>query len=335
MRILVTGAAGFIGFHLCNALLARGDTVVGVDNLNNYYDVKLKQARQVNIKPRDEFTFCHADIAEKATINSIFEQHHFDVVVNLAAQAGVRYSMKNPSAYVQSNLVGFANILEACRHHPVKHLVFASSSSVYGANQTQPFSEHHSVAHPIVLYAATKRSNEVMAHSYAHIYQFPCTGLRYFTVYGPWGRPDMALFKFTKKILNNEAIEIYNNGEMLRDFTYVDDIVAGTIKVIDKPAQPNNDWNANNPDPASSSAPFRLYNIGHGSPINLLDFVKAIESNLNKKAKIKMLPLQPGEVLATHADTQALVKDFNYQACTPLQQGMENFIKWYRDYYGV
>ena len=334
MKILVTGVAGFIGAALTQRLLKRGDIVIGVDNLNDYYDVNLKNARLELVKHHERFTFIKQDITDKEQMNAIFASHQFDVVVNLAAQAGVRYSLENPFAYIDANLMGFANILEGCRHNKVKHLVYASSSSVYGANELQPFSEEHSVDHPVSLYAATKKSNELMAHAYAHLYQVPSTGLRFFTVYGPWGRPDMALFKFTKAILQDTPIDVYNHGNMMRDFTYVDDITGAMLRIIDKPAQPDPNWSATNPNPATSYAPYRIYNIGNNKPTALMSFIEAIESALNRKAKKNKLPLQSGDVPKTHADVALLVKDFDYCPNTPVKTGIERFIKWYLEFYG-
>lgn len=333
MRILVTGAAGFIGFHLAKALLTRGDEVVGIDNLNDYYDVTLKQARCQQLAPFDRFNFIKLDIAERDAMQQFFQQHHFDVVVNLAAQAGVRYSLENPASYIDANLVGFANILEGCRHTQVKHLVFASSSSVYGANTKQPFSVHHNVDHPIALYAATKKANELMAHSYANLYDLPCTGLRFFTVYGPWGRPDMALFKFTQQILQDKPIEVYNHGDMGRDFTYIDDIIQGVVNVIDTPATVNPNWNSDNPDPATSFKPYRLYNIGNNNPVSLNEFINILENALGKKAEKLLLPLQPGDVPRTHANIDSLQQDFGFTPKTPLQEGINKFVDWYQSYY--
>lgn len=335
MQVLVTGAAGFIGFHLCQSLLARGDSVVGIDNLNDYYDVQLKQDRLKIIQNHPGFSFEKFDLCDQAGINQLFKNNSFDVVVNLAAQAGVRYSLTNPHVYIDSNITGFLNILEACRHHSIKNLVFASSSSVYGANTRQPFSVHDSVNHPLSLYAASKKANELMAHTYANLFEVPCTALRFFTVYGPWGRPDMALFMFTKNILEDNPIDVFNEGHMLRDFTYVDDIVKGITCVVDHPAAPNPNWHGDHPDPASSFAPYRIYNIGNGSPVKLTDFIEAIEDATGKKAIRNLMPLQPGDVPATYADTSELANDFGFKPYTPIREGVNAFVKWYRDYYKV
>ena len=334
-KILVTGAAGFIGFHLCQRLLARGDQVVGLDNLNDYYDVSLKQARLEQLEGQAGFRFVRLDLADRAGIAALFAAEGFDKVVNLAAQAGVRYSLENPHAYVDSNLVGFINILEGCRHHAVKHLVYASSSSVYGANTRMPFSVHHNVDHPLSLYAATKKANELMAHTYAHLYGLPCTGLRFFTVYGPWGRPDMALFLFTKAILEGRPIDVYNYGKMRRDFTFVDDIVEGVIRVTDRIAPANPDWNGDQPDPGTSAAPYRLYNIGNNNPVELMDLIGTLEKALGKKAEKNLLPIQPGDVPATYADVEALTADVGFKPATPIEVGVGRFVDWYRNYYQV
>ena len=296
MKILVTGAAGFIGSHLATALAKRGDTVIGIDNLNDYYDVSIKQARLKLLAQYPNFKFIKMDLTDRHNLNELFKAEQFDKVANLAAQAGVRYSLTNPHAYIESNIVGFCNILEGCRHHHIKHLVYASSSSVYGANTNYPFSENNTVDHPIALYAASKKANEAMAHSYAHLYQLPCTGLRFFTVYGPWGRPDMALFQFVKNILADKPIDVFNHGNMFRDFTYIDDIIEGVVRAIDHPATPNPNWSGDNPDPATSYAPWRIYNIGNGNPVKLMDFIAEIEKQLGKKATINFLPMQPGDV---------------------------------------
>lgn len=332
MQILVTGAAGFIGFFTALALCKRGDTVIGIDNLNPYYDVSLKQSRLKTLKQLDNFEFHQIDIADRQALDQVFDTHHIDIVVNLAAQAGVRYSLESPETYVQSNIVGFLNILENCRHHHIKHLVYASSSSVYGANTNYPFSEHNTVDHPVSLYAASKKSNEVMAHTYAHLFNLPCTGLRFFTVYGPWGRPDMAYFKFVQKILNNESIDVYNDGDMYRDFTYIDDIVTGIINAIDRPAQPNPNWSGDNPDPATSYAPWQLFNLGHGHPIKLMDFIKTIETHLGRPAHINFLPMQPGDVKKTAADTARLKSSLNYAPQIDTDTGIQRFVDWYQDY---
>ena len=332
MHILVTGSAGFIGYHLSEKLLARGDTVTGLDNLNDYYQVSLKEARLDRLKAQPAFTFIHADLHDRPALEALFTENNFDAVINLAAQAGVRYSLENPHAYIDSNVVGFTNILECCRHHKIGHLVYASSSSVYGMNASMPFSVHDNVDHPISLYAATKKANELMAHTYSHLYNLPTTGLRFFTVYGPWGRPDMALFLFTKAILAGEPIKVFNNGKMQRDFTYIDDIVEGIIRVTDKPATPNSDWDAASPDPGTSSAPYRLYNIGNNNPVSLMDFIGAIEKALGKTAEKEFLPMQPGDVAATYADIDALIDSIDYHPQTPVQDGINNFIAWYLEH---
>jgi len=333
MRVLVTGAAGFIGMHVSQDLLNRGDEVVGHDNLNDYYDVNLKLARLAKIQNMKGFTFVQTDLADRPALESCFEEHNFDAVINLAAQAGVRYSLENPHAYVDSNIVGFMNVLECCRHHNIGHLVYASSSSVYGLNSSMPFSIHDNVDHPISLYAASKKANELMAHTYSHLYGLPTTGLRFFTVYGPWGRPDMALFLFTEAIVKGEPIKVFNNGEMLRDFTYIDDIVEGVVRVLDKPATPNTAWQDDNPDPGTSPAPYRLYNIGNNNPVKLLDFIAAIEQALGKQAVKKMMPIQPGDVAATYANIDNLEHDVGYRPDTPIEKGIEQFVAWYQDYY--
>ena len=333
MRVLVTGAAGFIGMHVSQRLLNRGDEVVGLDNLNDYYDVNLKLARLAEIEGMSGFTFLQADLADRATLESCFGEYKFDAVINLAAQAGVRYSLENPHAYVDSNIVGFMNVLECCRHHNIGHLVYASSSSVYGLNSSMPFSIHDNVDHPISLYAASKKANELMAHTYSHLYGLPTTGLRFFTVYGPWGRPDMALFLFTEAIVKGEPIKVFNNGEMLRDFTYIDDIVEGVLRVLDKPATPNTAWNSDSPDPGTSPAHYRLYNIGNNNPVKLLDFIAAIEQALGKQAIKNMLPIQPGDVAATYANIEDLEQDVGYRPDTPIAKGIEQFVNWYQDYY--
>lgn len=335
MRVLVTGAAGFIGAALVMALTRRGDEVVGVDNINDYYDVSLKNARLARLGALPGFSFDRLDIADRAAIASLFATRKFDAVVHLAAQAGVRYSIENPHAYADANLVGFLNVLEACRQGEVKHLVFASSSSVYGANGNPPFSENDSVDHPVSLYAATKKANELMAHSYAHLYRLPCTGLRFFTVYGPWGRPDMALFKFTRGILAGEPIPVFNGGEMMRDFTYIDDIVEGVVRVLDRPAAPDPAWSAASPRPSTSSAPYRIYNIGNNRPVRLLDFIGLLETCLGRKASLDMLPMQPGDVPVTAADISALEKLTGFAPSTPVEVGIARFVEWYRAYYKV
>jgi len=338
MTILVTGTAGFIGYHTAEALLARGESVVGLDIVNDYYDPALKEARLVRLAGRAGFVEARVDIADRPGLEAVFARHRPRGVIHLAAQAGVRYSVENPHAYAGSNLVGFLNILECSRQGHVEHLVYASTSSVYGANAALPFSEQHGVGHPMSLYAATKRANEVMAHSYAHLYGLPCTGLRFFTVYGPWGRPDMALFKFTRAILSGEAIDVYNNGDMRRDFTYVDDIVEGVVRVFDRPARPDGAWNpaSEHPDPgASGIAPFRIYNIGRGSPVPLMEFIRVLEDKLGRRALCNMLPMQPGDVAATFADTSALARDTGYAPSTSVETGVGRFVDWYREYYGV
>ncbi len=333
--VLVTGAAGFIGFHLSNRLIARGDRVIGVDNLNDYYDPTLKTARLERLTTSPSFSFHEADIADSDSVAALFETERPDVVVNLAAQAGVRYSLTNPHAYVNSNLQGFTNILEGCRHQSVRHLVFASSSSVYGANTKMPFSVHDNVDHPVSLYAASKKANELMAHTYAHLFGIPCTGLRFFTVYGPWGRPDMALFLFTKAILEGRPIDVFNHGRMRRDFTYIDDIVEGVVRVVDRPAQPDPTFDPASPDPGTSSAPYRVYNIGNNQPVELLEFISVLEQKLGKKAEINMMPIQPGDVPATYADVDDLSRDTGFSPNTPIDVGIERFVEWYRGFYRV
>jgi len=332
-KILVTGAAGFIGFHLTKTLLDRGDTVVGFDSLNNYYDVSLKEARLGRLTGRDGFTFVKGDLADREAMAELFSREGFDKVVHLAAQAGVRYSIVNPHAYIDSNISGFMNILEGCRHNGVSHLVYASSSSVYGANTTMPFSIHHNVDHPVSLYAATKKANELMAHTYASLYGLPCTGLRFFTVYGPWGRPDMALFLFTRAILEGEPIDVFNEGKMRRDFTYIDDIVEGVKRVTDLTPTPNREWRGDAPDPGTSYAPYRIYNIGNNSPVELLRFIEALEEKLGRKAIRNLLPIQPGDVPATCADVDDLTKDTGFRPKTTIEEGIGRFVDWYRGYY--
>jgi len=332
-KILVTGAAGFIGSHLSLRLLARGDEVVGLDNLNDYYEVSLKEARLARLLDKKGFKFFQMNLEDRAAIEQLFTDEKFDKVVNLAAQAGVRYSLENPHAYIESNIVGFTNILEGCRHNKVKHLAYASSSSVYGANETMPFSVHDNVDHPLSLYAASKKANELMAHTYSHLYNLPTTGLRFFTVYGPWGRPDMALFLFTKAMLEGKAIDVFNHGKMKRDFTYIDDIVEGVIRVLDKTAESNPDWSGYTPDPATSKAPWRVYNIGNSNPVELMDYIKAIEKALDMEAKKNYLPMQAGDVPATSADVQALIDDVGFKPDTPVKEGVRRFVEWYRDYY--
>lgn len=335
MRVLITGAAGFIGSNLSMRLLERGDTVIGIDNHNAYYDPSLKEARLARHADHPNYTHLRIDLADRKAVEDCFATHKPRRVVNLAAQAGVRYSIENPLAYIESNIVGFAHILEGCRHHGVEHLVYASSSSVYGANTTMPFSVHHNVDHPLSLYAASKKSNELMAHTYSHLYGLSTTGLRFFTVYGPWGRPDMALFKFTKAILAGEKIPVFNYGKHRRDFTYVDDIVEGVIRVLDCKAASNKAWNGASPDPGSSAAPWRVYNIGNNSPVELMEYIAALEKSLGKKAEIDLLPLQPGDVPNTYADITDLVEQFDYKPNTAVEQGVANFVSWYRDYYKV
>ncbi|MDQ6950584.1 MAG: NAD-dependent epimerase [Mariprofundales bacterium] len=334
-KVLVTGAAGFIGFHLAQRLLARGDAVVGIDNLNDYYEVSLKEARLAQLTPDAHFRFIKLDLADREAMAALFAREQFDQVVNLAAQAGVRYSLKNPHAYVDSNMVGFVNVLEGCRYNGVKHLVFASSSSVYGANESMPFSVHDNVDHPLSLYAASKKAGELMAHTYAHLYGLPTTGLRFFTVYGPWYRPDMALFLFTKAMLAGAPIDVFNHGQMQRDFTYIDDIVEGVVRVLDHTATPNREWDGAQPDSGSSRAPYRIYNIGNSKPVALMEFIEALEEALGIKAIKNMLPMQPGDVPATYADVTDLVRDVGYQPATPVREGIVNFVQWYKEYYQV
>jgi UDP-glucuronate 4-epimerase len=335
MTVLVTGAAGFIGFHTAHALLKRGDHVAGFDSMSPYYDVRLKEARLAQLAPNRRFTFVRGDLADKAAVDRLFAEHRPERVIHMAAQAGVRHSLLHPEDYVQSNLVGFLNILEACRDGDVKHLVFASSSSVYGANTKVPFSVHDNVDHPVSLYAATKKSNELMAHTYAHLFRLPTTGLRFFTVYGPWGRPDMALFKFVERILADEPIDVYNEGRHARDFTYIDDAVEAVLRISERVPQPNPDWSGDAPDPSSSSAPYRLYNIGNHTPVQLLDFIGLIESALGRLAKKNFLPLQPGDIPATYADVSELISDIGFAPKTPIKKGIEKFVAWYRAYHGA
>jgi UDP-glucuronate 4-epimerase len=334
MKVLVTGAAGFIGFHVAQLLLERGDEVVGLDNLNDYYDVSLKQARLAQLEPRSNFRFVRMDLADRAGMAALFEREKFGRVVHLAAQAGVRYSIQNPLAYIDSNVVGFANVLEGCRHNGVQHLVYASTSSVYGANTTMPFSVHHSVDHPLSYYAATKKANELMAHTYAHLYNLPVTGLRFFTVYGPWGRPDMALFQFTRNILAGKPIDVFNYGNHRRDFTYVDDIAEGVVRAVDHVAAGDPEWNSANPDPGTSKAPYRLYNIGNNEPVALMRYIECIEEALGKKAQKNLLPMQLGDVPDTYADVDDLVRDVGYRPATPVEVGVRKFVEWYLSYYG-
>ena len=355
MKILVTGTAGFIGSHLALKLLERGDEVVGIDNINDYYDQNVKYGRLqrtgiiddikegknipdntlISSETMPNYRFIKANLEDRETLEKLFKEEKFDKVCNLAAQAGVRYSLTNPHAYVDSNIVGFVNILECCRHYGVKALSYASSSSVYGLNENQPFSTKNNVDHPISLYAASKKSNELMAHVYSHLYNLPATGLRFFTVYGPWGRPDMALFLFTKAIIEDRAIDVFNYGKMQRDFTYIDDIVNGVIKVIDNPPQGNPSWSGKNPDPSSSKAPYKIYNIGNNNPVKLMDFIEALENKLGKKAKKNMLPLQPGDVPSTYADVSGLIEDFNYKPQTSIQEGIDRFVDWYLEFFKV
>ncbi|MEJ2683153.1 MAG: NAD-dependent epimerase [Candidatus Sulfobium sp.] len=332
-KILVTGAAGFIGFHLSKRLLERGDEVVGLDSLNEYYDVNLKIDRIKHFAMDRNFKPVRMDLADREGMVRLFAEEKFDMAVNLAAQAGVRYSLKNPYSYVDSNISGFLNVLEGCRHNGVRHLVFASSSSVYGANTRMPFSVHHNVDHPVSLYAATKKANELMAHTYSSLYKLPCTGLRFFTVYGPWGRPDMALFLFTKAILEDRPIDVFNYGKMKRDFTYIDDIIEGVMRVMEKIPEANPLWNGDNPDSATSYAPYKLYNIGNNSPVELLAFIETLESCLGRKARKNLLPLQAGDVPATYADVDDLVRDVGFKPSTPLEEGIGRFVEWYTDYY--
>jgi UDP-glucuronate 4-epimerase len=335
MKFLVTGAAGFIGFYTAMRLLDRGDEVVGVDNLNGYYDPELKKARLAQLGGRPGFSFLHVDIAERGAMAELFRVQRFDKVIHLAAQAGVRHGMHNPHAYIDSNIVGTQNVLEGCRHNGVTHLVLASSSSVYGANTKMPFSAHDNVDHPVSLYAATKKANEVTAHTYAHLYRLPVTALRFFTVYGPWGRPDMAYFSFTKKILAGEPIEVFNGGDHARDFTYIDDIVEGVVRTADKIAAPDPNWNSAAPDPATSSAPFRIYNIGNNNPVALMDFIAVIEKATGREAKKTLLPMQPGDVAKTFANIDDLVRDVGFKPAMPLEEGISRFVAWYRSYYRV
>lgn len=333
MKILVTGTAGFIGNHLALRLLERGDEVIGIDNLNDYYDVNLKKSRLARILDHERYTDIRADLADRETIEQVFKTHCPERVVNLAAQAGVRYSIENPHAYIDSNIVGFINILEGCRHYGVEHLVYASSSSVYGANESMPFSVHDNVDHPLSLYAASKKANELMAHTYSNLYNLPTTGLRFFTVYGPWGRPDMALFLFTKAIMSGEKIKVFNYGKHRRDFTYIDDIVEGVIRTLDNIAQPNPDWTGAKPDPGTSRAPWRVYNIGNQSPVELMKYIEVLEQCLGKTAEKELLPLQPGDVPDTYADVEALVQDVGYKPGTPIEVGIARFVEWYGSYY--
>jgi UDP-glucuronate 4-epimerase len=333
MKVLVTGSAGFIGSALSIRLLDRGDEVIGIDNHNDYYDPSLKEARLARHIHHKNYTHIRMDIEDGAAVEALFKAHQFDGVVNLAAQAGVRYSIENPLAYINTNMVGFGHILEGCRHSNVGHLVYASSSSVYGSNTKMPFSIHDNVDHPLSLYAATKKANELMAHTYSHLYDLPTTGLRFFTVYGPYDRPDMALQKFTRAIMNDEPITVFNYGKHRRDFTYIDDIVEGIIRVLDRPAPPNPNWDSNNPDPATSSAPYRVYNIGNNNPVELMDYIEALETSLGKTAEKELLPLQPGDVPDTFADVDDLVKEFGYKPSMAVKKGVANFAQWFKDYY--
>lgn len=333
--ILVTGAAGFIGSHVALRLLARGDTVIGIDNLNDYYDVQLKLDRLKRFEGQSGFTFQKVDLSDRAGMEGLFKRHRFETVIHLAAQAGVRYSLTNPHAYIDSNLVGFTNILEGCRHHGVKHLAYASSSSVYGANTKMPFSVHDNVDHPLSLYAATKKANELMAHTYSSLYQLPTTGLRFFTVYGPWGRPDMALFLFTKAMLAGKPIDVFNNGQMRRDFTYIDDIAEGVIRTADRIPEPNAAWTGDAPDPGSSHAPYRIYNIGNNQPVALMHMIETLEKCLGITAKKNMLPMQPGDVPETYADVDDLIRDVGFKPATPIEVGIARFVDWYRAYHRI
>jgi len=334
-RILVTGAAGFIGFHLAEQLLKRGEEVIGLDNLNDYYDVRLKEARLARLEKHPGFQFMGADLADQQAVSELFDRYRPEHVINLAAQAGVRYSLTNPHAYANANIVGFLNVLEGCRHGAVQHLVFASSSSVYGANTRLPFSVQDNVDHPLSLYAASKKANELMAHSYAHLYNIPCTGLRFFNVYGPWGRPDGALSRFAAAMVENRPIDVYNYGRHRRDFTYIDDIVEGITRVLDRPAQPNPEWRGDAPDPASSTAPYRLYNIGNHQPVELLYLIELLERALGREARKNLLPMQPGDVEDTVADVAALERDVGFAPATPIEDGVARFVAWYRDYHNV
>lgn len=334
MSILITGAAGFIGYHLSSRLLAKGFHVVGIDNLNDYYDVRLKRDRLSLLKKNNNFTFYETDLADAQKLQGVFKRERLNIVINLAAQAGVRYSLSNPHSYVHSNLVGFLNVLEACRYYPIDHLIFASSSSVYGANTSTPFSTKDSVDHPVSLYAATKKSNELMAHTYSYLFNIPTTGLRFFTVYGPWGRPDMAYFSFTKNIIEEQPIKVFNNGDMRRDFTYVDDIVEGIVRLLDRPPTNNIEWNPSEPDPSSSNAPYKLYNIGNNNPVSLIYFIKTLEKVIGKQAIVHLHPMQPGDVKETYADITDLYEDVGFYPKTSIEEGLRKFVEWYRDYYG-
>lgn len=335
MKILVTGAAGFIGFHLTKALLLQGHVVVGLDSINDYYDVRLKQARLALIESDNQFQFIKADLSDRARIEQIFEEGQFDAVINLAAQAGVRYSIENPHSYIDSNVTGFLHILEGCRHHNVGHLIYASSSSVYGLDEAMPFQESQSTDHPLALYGATKKANEMMAHSYSHLYGLPTTGLRFFTVYGPWGRPDMALFLFTKAIFDGKPINVFNHGKMVRDFTYIDDIVEGIVRLVDKPAAANGDFNPLAPDSGSSPAPYRLFNIGNSQPVVLMDYISALEKAIGREAEKNFLPMQAGDAKATNADTTRLEEWVGFAPSTSVEEGVARFVAWYREFYDV
>jgi UDP-glucuronate 4-epimerase len=332
-NVLVTGAAGFIGYHLSRRLLAEGCTVFGLDNMNPYYDIQLKKDRLSQLQENSHFFFVEIDLVDREAIQRLFEENAFDVVVNLAAQAGVRYSLENPYSYIDSNIVGFVNLLECCRHKHVKHMVFASSSSVYGANTKMPFSIHHNVDHPVSLYAASKKSNELMAHTYSHLFGLNCTGLRFFTVYGPWGRPDMALFLFTKAILEDDPIKVFNHGKMQRDFTYIDDIIEGVVRVMGRLPKPNPQWRSEAPDPGTSYAPFKVYNIGNNSPVELMTFIETIEKALGKSAQKEYMDLQPGDVPATYADVDDLMADVGFKPSTALDAGIQKFVDWFKEYY--
>jgi UDP-glucuronate 4-epimerase len=335
VSVLLTGAAGFIGYHVAQHLLADGERVIGLDNLSDYYDPALKQARLDRLAPHDAFRFERVDVSDRTAMVEVFRRHRPARVVHLAAQAGVRYSIVNPHAYADANLVGFLNVLEGCRHHGVEHLVFASSSSIYGANTRLPFSVHDNADHPLSLYAATKKANELMAHCYAHLYSLPCTGLRFFTVYGPWGRPDMALFLFTRAILEDRPIDVFNEGRMQRDFTYIDDVVEGVVRVLARPPAPDPAWSGDRPDPGTSRAPYRVYNIGNDRPVELLRYIEVLEERLGRTAKKNLLPLQPGDVSVTRADVDDLARDFGYRPQTTVEEGVARFVEWYRSYYGV
>jgi UDP-glucuronate 4-epimerase len=335
VKVLVTGAAGFIGSHVSHILLDRGDTVVGLDNINDYYDVNLKLARLARLEAKPNFSIVKFDLADRTAMEALFEKEKFDKVVHLAAQAGVRYSIENPHIYVESNITGFLHILEGCRHHNVQHLVYASTSSVYGANEAMPFSEHNSANHPLTLYAATKKANELMAHSYSNLFNMPTTGLRFFTVYGPWGRPDMALFLFAKNIIEGKPINVFNHGNHTRDFTFVDDIANGVVAALDHNAQPNLNWDGMNPDPATSKAPWRVYNIGNNQPVKLMRYIEVLEERLGKKAELNLLPLQAGDVPDTFANADNLINDVGYKPAMPVEEGVRRFVEWYREYYKV